>query len=158
MLNRTNSSLARYAGLGVQVAEGITRVGYGLSGEMVLAVEHLPEFLLAVVVVGDQGLDAVDFTELLLDHPVVVPSIAGLEAVNREVHEHFVLDATVELVGEPGVALGRAVGYAPQVVRAELLPVPDHEIVESGDWDEQVHRDHWILLRKRPMDLLCDAE
>ena len=108
-----SSSLACYAGLGVQVAEGIARVGDGLSGKVVFAVEHLPEFLLAVVVVGDQGLDTVDFTELLLDHPVVVPSIAGLEAVDREVYEHVVLEAAVELVGEPGVALGRAVGYAP---------------------------------------------
>ena len=99
MLHGTSSSLTRYAGLGVQVAEGIARVGYSLSGEVVLSVEHLPEFLLAVVVVGDQSLDAVDFTELLLDHPVVVPSIAGVKAVNREVHEHVVLDAAVELVG-----------------------------------------------------------
>ena len=125
---------------------------------MVLAVEHLPEFLLAIVVVGDQGLDAVDFTELLLDHPVVVTSIAGLEAVDREVNEHVVLDAVVELVGEPCVALGRAIGYAPQVVRAELLPVPVHEFGESGNGDEQVHRDHRVLLRERPMDLLGDAE
>ena len=125
---------------------------------MVFAVEHLPEFLFAVVVVGDQGLDAVDFTELLLDHPVVIPSIAGVEAVDCEVDEHVVLDAAVELVGEPGVALGRAVGYAPQVVRAELLPVPAHEVGESGDGDEQVHSDHRILLRERPMDLLGDAE
>ncbi len=158
MLHSTSSSLARYAGLGVQVAEGIARVGYGLSGEVVLAVEHLPEFLLAIVVVGDQGLDAVDFTELLFDHPVVVPSIVGVEAVDREVHEHVVLDAAVELVGEPGIALGRSVGYAPQVVRTELLPVPVHEVVESGDGNEQVHRYHRVLLRERPMDLLGDAE
>jgi len=158
MLYRTSSSLARYAGLGVQVAKGIARVGYGLSGEVVFAVEHLPEFLLAVVVIGDQGLNSVNFTELLLNHPVVVPSIAWLEAVNRKVHEHVILDAAVELVGEPGVALGRAVGYAPQVVCAELLPVPPHEVMESGDGDEQVHRDHRVLFRDRPIDLLGDAE
>ena len=158
MLRRSSSSLARYAGLGIQVAEDIARVGDGLSGEVVLAVEHLPEFLLAVVVVGDQGLDAIDFTELLLDHPVVVTSIAGLEAVDREINEHVVMDAFVELVGEPCIALGRAIGYAPQVVRTELLPVPFHEVVEPGNGDEQIHRDHRVLLGERPMELLGDAE
>ncbi len=81
--------MARYAGLGVKVAEDIARVGDGLSGEVVLAVEHLPKFLFAIVVVGDQSFDAVDFTELLLDHPIVVTSIAGLEAVDKVAFMRF---------------------------------------------------------------------
>jgi hypothetical protein len=43
-------------------------------------------------------------------------------------------------------------------VRTKLFPVPFHEIGESGNGDEQVHRDHWVLLRERPMYFLSDSK